>query len=203
MPEHSVITDPNIHEPKGISTALANEVYSANGAGTGSWNKIYTQGWEDIADAGAAQNLTSGAWVDLQNDGTGANSNSTYRLPGKTIIWDVVNDEFDFAAAGCAIGDVVNIRIDVVVTTSGVNHEIALRMDLAHGDPAEYSFELMRTNYKTAGTHAIVRDISIYLGNTKTLNNPAKIAMRTDNTGDTVVVNGWFVRTIPINPVLA
>ncbi len=203
MPEHSVITDPNIHEPKGISTALANEVYVADGGGTGSWNKIYVQGWEDFNDVGTPQNLTSGTWVDLQNDGTGAFTNSTYRLPGKSAIWDVVNDEFDLAAAGYAIGDTLTIRIDVEVTTSGVNHEIALRMDLAHGDPAEYSFELMRTNYKSAGTYAIVRDITVYIGDTATLNNPIKIAMRTDNTGDTVVVNGWFVRVIPSNPVFS
>lgn len=35
--EHDSITDPEIHEPKGISTAAANKVYVANGAGSGSW----------------------------------------------------------------------------------------------------------------------------------------------------------------------
>lgn len=35
--QHSVLTDPNIHEPKGISTALDGEVYRANGAGSGVW----------------------------------------------------------------------------------------------------------------------------------------------------------------------
>lgn len=37
MPEHVTITDPNIHEPKGISTALENQVYVADGAGSGEW----------------------------------------------------------------------------------------------------------------------------------------------------------------------
>lgn len=35
--EHSVITDPNIHEPKGITSATASQVYVANGAGSGVW----------------------------------------------------------------------------------------------------------------------------------------------------------------------
>lgn len=37
--EHDSITDPDIHEPKGVSTASANEVYVADGAGSGEWIK--------------------------------------------------------------------------------------------------------------------------------------------------------------------
>lgn len=35
--EHDSITDPEIHEPKGISTAAANKAYISDGAGSGSW----------------------------------------------------------------------------------------------------------------------------------------------------------------------
>jgi hypothetical protein len=34
---HKNITDPQIHEPKGISAANAGEVYVADGSGSGSW----------------------------------------------------------------------------------------------------------------------------------------------------------------------
>jgi hypothetical protein len=34
---HSALTDPQLHEPKGISTALTGTVYRANGAGSGTW----------------------------------------------------------------------------------------------------------------------------------------------------------------------
>ena len=37
MVEHVTITDPNIHEPKGVASASANQVYVADGAGSGSW----------------------------------------------------------------------------------------------------------------------------------------------------------------------
>jgi len=40
--EHSVITDPNIHEPKGASTATADQIYIADGAGSGAWTDIDT-----------------------------------------------------------------------------------------------------------------------------------------------------------------
>lgn len=38
--QHSALTDPNIHEPKGVATATVSKVYVANGAGTGIWRKL-------------------------------------------------------------------------------------------------------------------------------------------------------------------
>lgn len=38
--EHGAITDPNIHEPKGATTASANTAYVADGSGSGSWAKV-------------------------------------------------------------------------------------------------------------------------------------------------------------------
>ena len=35
--QHAVLTDPQLHEPKGVSTAADGKVYRANGAGTGVW----------------------------------------------------------------------------------------------------------------------------------------------------------------------
>lgn len=37
MALHSALTDPNLHEPKGVSTANAGQVYVADGAGSGAW----------------------------------------------------------------------------------------------------------------------------------------------------------------------
>ena len=37
--QHSVITDPHLHEPKGVAAATANHVYVASGAGSGTWKK--------------------------------------------------------------------------------------------------------------------------------------------------------------------
>lgn len=38
--QHSALTDPQLHEPKGASTATANTVYVADGAGSGSWVQV-------------------------------------------------------------------------------------------------------------------------------------------------------------------
>ena len=48
---HSSLTDPYLHEPKGASTATAGEVYIANGAGSGSWTELsrYVSGFVDFS----------------------------------------------------------------------------------------------------------------------------------------------------------
>lgn len=38
--QHSSLTDPNLHEPKGIASATANKVYMSNGSGSGSWTDV-------------------------------------------------------------------------------------------------------------------------------------------------------------------
>lgn len=40
--QHSAITDPNIHEPKGAASASADTVYVADGAGSGDWQAVTT-----------------------------------------------------------------------------------------------------------------------------------------------------------------
>lgn len=35
--QHSALTDPNIHEPKGVASAAAGKVYFADGSGSGDW----------------------------------------------------------------------------------------------------------------------------------------------------------------------
>ena len=42
MPAHNTITDPNIHEPKGIASATIGQVYVSDGAGSGSWQNAPT-----------------------------------------------------------------------------------------------------------------------------------------------------------------
>ena len=46
--QHSSLTDPNLHEPKGIATASANQLYLSNGSGSGTWtnaNRFPGTGW--------------------------------------------------------------------------------------------------------------------------------------------------------------
>ena len=39
--EHVNLSDPDLHEPKGASTATIGKVYAANGSGSGTWSSVY------------------------------------------------------------------------------------------------------------------------------------------------------------------
>ena len=46
---HSTLTDPYLHEPKGVGTATAGYTYRANGAGSGAWERV--QGFSQYEDS--------------------------------------------------------------------------------------------------------------------------------------------------------
>lgn len=203
MPDHSVLTDPYLHEPKGISTSVATQLYVSDGLGSGAWKKIYVQGWEDINDSAAAQALTAGSWINLTNDGLGAFSNGSYRLPTKNPMWNTTLNQFEFNTAGLTLGDTIDLRVDVDFITVGANHVVGLSVDLGIGSPAPYTLKLRDDLIKTAGTYKTIVTIPLYMGDANTLNYPAKVTAFSDTAGDSVNVAGWFVRTLPMNPILA
>lgn len=62
--EHASITDPNIHEPKGVAAAAVDKAYVADGAGSGAWGYPLPKG-VDSATAGqvfVANGTGGGSW---------------------------------------------------------------------------------------------------------------------------------------------
>ena len=69
---HSTLTDPYLHEPKGVGAATAGYTYRANGAGSGSWEKI--RGFSQYDDSRTTvgtptQTIATGVRTQLLNDG--------------------------------------------------------------------------------------------------------------------------------------
>ena len=84
MPEHVDLTDPELHEPKGVAAATSGQVYVADGGGSGSWSNPEPKGISGATDGQVyvANGAGSGAWttrgveVYLNNVSNGANSTS-------------------------------------------------------------------------------------------------------------------------------
>lgn len=55
--QHSTLTDPELHEPKGVAAASANEVYVANGSASGSWAPLELSFNIVIADISTAETV--------------------------------------------------------------------------------------------------------------------------------------------------
>lgn len=91
--EHRDIPDANLHEPKGVATAINKAVYKANGIGSGSWGKItdsdmdYTDktknlfGWNDVADSqytsGSPRAIAGGVRTLLTNNSLAAQTDTS------------------------------------------------------------------------------------------------------------------------------
>jgi len=199
--QHKDIPDAQLHEAKGAASASAGQLLTATGSGTATFQTpAFTKaamGWWDYNDTATTATpiaLTSaGVEYQLTNNGLGGNTNTTYRLPAVTNIWNTSTNYFQFT--GLKLGDTVDLRIDIEVTTGSVNNNIDLIMELGIG-ASPYKLTLDRRLLKSSGANAYVVLASIYIGNTLTLNNPARLLIKNDSTGSTCKVNGWFVRAI-------
>lgn len=196
--EHSAIDDPNIHEPKGASTASQYDVYESNGAGSGNWKRPVRMGvydYDDAATASSAIALTSANTdYELTNDGAGSNTNLTYALPEAANIWNTSTNRFDFS--DLSLGDTIDIRLDIEVTTSNANTAVTVNLEMGVGGTTFSIPFITVTNFKTAGTYRMTRFNSIYLGSANAKDNPARFLIQADNTGATVEVIGWYCRVL-------
>lgn len=56
---HASLTDPNLHEPKGVAAANSGEFYVADGAGSGSWKKRVFKLTATVTASAVSANTTS------------------------------------------------------------------------------------------------------------------------------------------------
>lgn len=199
--EHKDIPEAGLHEPKGVSTAVSGTAYIADGEGSGSWQnpipadimRIGFANYNDYATSLSPQAISATTWTQLTNDALGSLTTEVYLPSGVDSLWVSADDQFDFSSL--SIGAMVDIRVDVTVTTSAANQYVAMRLVLGVGDPSEYTLGVDSEHYKTAGAYNMISNANIFIGNTLTKDNPAQLEIYSDATCD-VVINGWYVRVI-------
>lgn len=201
--QHSTLTGDDLHEPKGVATAAAGKAYVADGAGSGTWTTVSNieHGWWDNNDLTTATTpialTVANTQYEMTNDGAGSFTNLTYGIDGTANIWNTSTNRFDFT--GLNLGDTVDVRFDVEYVTTSANTAISLDIELGVG-ASPYQIALVsEDNKKTAGTYKVVVQMSFYMGDANTRNNPARVLASADTTGTTVKVNGWFARAIKVH----
>lgn len=153
----------------------------------------FTGGFFDYNDDGLATIAhTGGNDTPLTNNENGASTNKTYPPLGVTDVWDEVGNVFDWSQL--SLGDMVDIRLDIEVTTSSVNQEITIELELAQGG-SSYRIPFIHLSYKSAGAKKVGAFTGVYMGDTNTINNPGQfIFTSTDNA--TIKINGWYCKVI-------
>lgn len=194
--EHRLIPDAERHEVKGASTATNNHVLTADGDGTTSFRRPTMVGWYNYHHSGSSVALTTAStYYDLINSTTGANTNISFALPGASTVWNSTTNRFNFT--NLEIGDLLELRIDIVVTTTTANTalDVVLELGVGSGTPVELPIIAQR-DIKTAGTYQLTFNIPFFIGSALTKNNPARLKARADKTGATVAINGWFIYAV-------
>lgn len=150
--------------------------------------------YNDAATASSPIAVTGGAGnVGLTNDELGSFTIKTYAPASVSDVWNASTDRFDWT--DLKLGDMVDIRLDITVTTASPNTNIIVDLELAIGSGTPYFIEFAEITEKTAAAHTVERYNGIYMGNTETLNNPARFVIRADG-NCTVVVNGWYCKVL-------
>lgn len=137
--------------------------------------------------------LTAGVPYKITNDTLGAFTNITNAPYGVSSIWDAVNNAFDFSEL--SIGDTIDIRTDLEITTIGSNENVKMFFRLAAGSPSEYDLYFYDKNFKSAGVNVIQDFTSIYIGSQDYIDYPTEFYIVGDN-GGSVQVNGWYTRIL-------
>jgi microcystin-dependent protein len=106
---HSALTGSDLHEPKGVATAVAGTVYAANGSGSGSWtdpNTLITSSVFTTGDVKFTLKTSEVGWVAM-DDGTigDATSGATTRANTDcedlfTILWNNVSNTWAAVSSG-------------------------------------------------------------------------------------------------------
>ena len=238
---HVEITDPNIHEPKGVATATtgeamfananasefrpiviadvsdldlsgagAGDVFTADGDGSGSMEPpvppagSVVQGVYNYDDLTTATTPIALTLIDtnyvLTNDATGAQTLS-YPLAGLASMWDANTNTFDWTdGTVLSLGDSVDIRFDIILTTTTVNTEVTVELILDVGGLDIPIPLIPSSNFASSGTYPLTRFTGVFMGSNEVLNGPANVVARANKTGASMEVNGWYLR--PLHTVL-
>lgn len=133
-------------------------------------------------------------YVPLTNNALGVFT--TLNLPaGVTNIYDALTGLFNFSEL--SMSDMVDIRIDILVTTLMPNTTINVDIQLGQGSGGEITIPWVFQTFKTAKTHVVNRSNWFYIGTTDTRVNPAQFRIFADN-ACTVVVRSWAVRILRV-----
>lgn len=158
--QHATLTDPNLHEPKGVAAATVSEVYVADGAGSGEWTKLTdadmdfsdktknVYGWNDIADSaytsGAPRSISSGTRTKITNN-AGAAQTDTSRLG---TIWNTTLNTFQIDDLNAVYLLRINMKVKAAAG-AGTPYTLDIELESANG-PTIIS---ANTQYVKGGGH--------------------------------------------------
>ena len=135
---------------------------------------------------------TGGVDTIVTNDALNIQTRDFFAPIGVTNVWDASSDMFDFTEL--STGDVLDIRLDILVTTTSPNQETNVDLRLGLGG-SSYDIHFDQAFFKAAGQHPVNRYNGVYIGDDNTRLNGGYFVFSSDDNA-TIRVNGWYCKVI-------
>lgn len=190
--QHSSLTDPNIHEPKGISSASANQLYLSSGSGSGTWtnaSRFPGTGWGKYTNTtyvGTTVLAISTTPVLLPFTTADDVSQLPITLTGTTSsLMNLANETLQFVAAG----DLHSITLTMEYYSAiGTPDHLDLII-YGSSDGTTYGTALGETTvYLTKGIGQVITESSLFPVTSNMVTHGARISLTT-NSGTANMIN--------------
>ena len=187
---------------------IANKMVATNEAGTALvfknlpedpvnyLNSIGFFDYNDLATQSTPISVAANTDVKLTNDTLGAFTNISYPPYGVSSLWDATTNRFNFTQL--SIGDTIDVRIHLQVTTTTSNQSYKIGAKFGIGSASVFDNIIYSDQVKTAGVHEVSFVAPFYIGEANILNNPAELYINSDATAS-VKVDGWYIRILRRN----
>jgi hypothetical protein len=139
-------------------------------------------------------NFTANNKENLTNDALGAQTNLTQAPYGVTNVWNSTTNGFDFSEL--SIGDTIDIRIDLSLTTLSNNQKYSVFLKVGMGSLAEYDLLICDGIIKsTSSDNHIVGEVGFSLDYAEHISAPTIIYIISDHAGS-LKVNGFYTKIL-------
>jgi len=152
--------------------------------------------YNDLATQTTPLNAVANVALKLTNDTEGANTSTDQNPYGVSYVWDYTTNQFNFSEL--EVGDTIDVRVHVQVTTTTSNQKVSLKARFGIGSVSQFENAIYENVFKSSGLHEISFVAPFYMGSTYITDYPAELYLTTDASA-TVKVDGWYVRILRKN----
>ena len=188
MPEHNTLTGADLHEPKGVATATAGQIYIADGAGSGTW---LNNGWNTHGLMHIIGNSTAEVTPTAVDPTLATDSDYTKVITGWTT-GHVEGITFNTDELVVPVAGEYEIHGWANISIPANNQKVALKY--AINDATPYSSQRLIGTSAAAGDVINVSGASIV---TLSASNTISLYIATDKVGDpTILEAGILVKLL-------
>jgi lysophospholipase L1-like esterase len=150
--------------------------------------------YADLTTQTTPLSILSGVNKILNNDGEGAQTNTDQAPYGVSSVYNVLDNKFDFSQL--SIGDTLNLRVDLLFTTTSANQKYLVFLRVGEGSDAEYDLPITNGHIKSVSSdNRIVGNEPFSIDYQQHIDNPAVLFIVSDDNA-TVKVNGFFINVV-------